>query len=112
MPLTCNLFWDVYLHRKAVLRRGPPWLAGTIVQTDDIVAQIETDKVTIDMRYTGSKPGALKSLQISEGQEVEVNQVVGVVDDDVAAVEAAGGTSAQHVRPSLSKSVSMMWFNV
>lgn len=70
------------------------------MQTDDIVAQIETDKVTIDMRYTGSKPGILKSLQISEDQEVEVDQVVGIVDDDDAAVEAAGGASKQHVRPS------------
>lgn len=73
---------------------------GSIVQTDDIVAQIETDKVTIDMRYTGSKPGVLKSLQISEDQEVEVDQVVGVVDDDDAAVEAAGGVSAANAATS------------
>lgn len=75
------------------------WAAGDVVQTDDVVAQIETDKVTIDMRYTGSKPGLLKSLQISEDQEVQVDQVVGIIDDDVTAVEAAGGVAAQHVRP-------------
>eukprot|EP00892_Ulva_mutabilis_P009989 jgi/Ulvmu1/7362/UM036_0022.1 len=64
---------------------------GDVVKTDDVIAMIETDKVSIDVRYTGSQIGILKSLQISEGQEVEVDQVVGVVDDDVSAVAAAGG---------------------
>ena len=76
--------------------------AGDLVNTDDVIAVIETDKVSIDLRYTGSKPGILKSLQISSDQEVEVDQVVGVVDDDAAGVEAAGGASPKPVRSTMS----------
>lgn len=58
---------------------------------DDILALIETDKVTIDVRYTGSKPAVLKSLSLAPEDTVTVGQTVAVFDDDPAAVEAAGG---------------------
>lgn len=65
--------------------------AGDVVMTDDILALIETDKVTIDVRYSGSKPAVLKSMTISPEDTVTVGQTVAVYDDDEAAVAAAGG---------------------
>jgi pyruvate/2-oxoglutarate dehydrogenase complex dihydrolipoamide acyltransferase (E2) component len=65
------------------------------VKSDEVIALIETDKVTIDVRYTGSQPGVLTSLGIGADDTVTVGQVVGVVDDDPSAVEAAGGAEVR-----------------
>ena len=47
---------------------------------DDILLQIETDKVTIDVRYTETKPGKIKEFLVSEDDTVTVGQQVCVVD--------------------------------
>jgi hypothetical protein len=40
------------------------------VQVDDVVAQIETDKVTIDVKYTASSPGERRETgEPSEGEQ-------------------------------------------
>ena len=46
----------------------------------DIIAQIETDKVTIDVRYTEAKPGKVKEILISKDDTVAVGQHVAVVE--------------------------------
>lgn len=48
---------------------------GDVVQEDDVVAQIETDKVTIDVKFTG-KSGKITSLAVAEGDTVVVGQKV------------------------------------
>lgn len=48
---------------------------GDVVQEDDIIAQIETDKVTIDVKFTG-KSGKITSLSVAEGDTVVVGQKV------------------------------------
>lgn len=53
--------------------------AGDAVGTDDIVLQIETDKVTVDVRYTTGKPGKLKEMLVKEEDTVAVGQKVAVV---------------------------------
>lgn len=68
--------------------------AGDLINTDEVIALIETDKVTIDVRYTASEPGVIKSISMAEGDTVTVGQVVAVVDNDPEAVKAAGGGGA------------------
>ena len=46
----------------------------------DIIAQIETDKVTIDVRYTEAKPGKIKEILINKDDTVAVGQDVAVVE--------------------------------
>lgn len=67
---------------------------GQVVQSDEVIAIIETDKVTIDVRYTGSKPAVLTSIKLSPEDTVTVGQVVATVDDDEGKVSEAGGASA------------------
>jgi len=54
---------------------------GDAVGTDDIVLQIETDKVTVDVRYTTGKPGKLKEMLVKEEDTVAVGQEVAIVTE-------------------------------
>lgn len=47
-------------------------ITGDVVKEDDIIAQIETDKVTIDIKYTGKQPGKITQLMIKEQDVVQV----------------------------------------
>ncbi len=44
---------------------------GDSVNPDDIIAQIETDKVTIDIKYTGNQPGKVTAMHIKEQEVVQ-----------------------------------------
>lgn len=55
------------------------WLAlnlshasGDAVKEDDIIAQIETDKVTIDVKYTSKAPGVVSAMLVGSGDVVQV----------------------------------------
>lgn len=68
--------------------------AGDVVKEDDILLQIETDKVTIDVRYTGSEAGTVKEILVKEDDTVSVGQEVVIVEtgnvpDDASAAEEA-----------------------
>ena len=52
---------------------------GEAVAADEVIAQIETDKVTIDVRAPFS--GKITSLEVKEGQSVVVGQVVAKVEE-------------------------------
>ncbi|GAX81203.1 hypothetical protein CEUSTIGMA_g8635.t1 [Chlamydomonas eustigma] len=54
--------------------------AGDPVKEDDIIAQIETDKVTIDVRFTSKGTGTLTAMLVSPGDVVQVGQMVAKVD--------------------------------
>lgn len=54
--------------------------AGDLVKEDDVLLQIETDKVTIDVRYTESEPGTLTEYLCKEDDTVAVGQEVVKVD--------------------------------
>ena len=56
-----------------------------------MLLQIETDKVTIDVRYTESQPGTIKEYLVSEEDTVTVGQDVCIVDK--GATEGAGGSA-------------------
>ena len=53
--------------------------AGDPVKEDDVLLQIETDKVTIEVRYTESGEGTLKDMLVKEDDTVSVGQEVAVV---------------------------------
>lgn len=74
--------------------------AGDLIKTDEVIALIETDKVTIDVRYPGSKPGVVTSISIAADDTVSVGQAVAVVDDDPDKVAAAGGGGGGDDAPS------------
>jgi len=64
--------------------------AGDTVKEDDILLQIETDKVTIDVRYTESGGGVIKEYLVGEEDTVTVGQHVCVVDKGAAGFEEQG----------------------
>jgi pyruvate/2-oxoglutarate dehydrogenase complex dihydrolipoamide acyltransferase (E2) component len=68
--------------------------AGDSIRSDESVATIETDKVTIEVSYTGSKSGVLSSIHIAEGDKVTVGQAVATVDDSQDTQKAAGGAES------------------
>lgn len=64
------------------------WLKkdGEPVQRDEIVLELETDKVTMEVRAPGA--GVLKQLA-AEGDTVKIGQVVGQVDEAAQPAQAA-----------------------
>ncbi|KAG1673846.1 hypothetical protein FOA52_012871 [Chlamydomonas sp. UWO 241] len=64
---------------------------GDAVKEDDVIAQIETDKVTLDIKYTAKESGVLTHLLIADGDSVVVGQEVATVD--MGAVPAAGAAA-------------------
>ena len=59
---------------------------GDRVDEDEIIAQIETDKVTIDVKYQGSGAAVVKKYYVGEGDTVNVG-------DKLADLEEAEGGS-------------------
>jgi len=66
--------------------------AGEFVEADEIVARIETDKVTVDI--TSPVAGVIKSYFADEGDTVEVGADFYELDTDAAAGSAAPATPA------------------
>ena len=52
--------------------------------------QIETDKVTIDVRYTESSPGKIKEFLVKPEDTVTVGQEVAIIDKG-ASSDGGGG---------------------
>ena len=59
---------------------------GDVVVEDDVIAQLETDKVTIDVKYQKSVPGTIKAIHFAEGDTVEVGQAFADVEETPDAV--------------------------
>ena len=58
------------------------------MREDDVIAQIETDKVTFDIKYPHKTPGVVKAINFGEGDSVEVGQAFCTVDESAEAGEA------------------------
>ena len=74
-----------------------PTLAGDVLNDGDVIAQIETDKVTIDVRYTEAKPGKLKELLVAADDTVTVGQPVCTVEQVRRGTCASGDGSRSRV---------------
>ncbi|KAI8465043.1 MAG: dihydrolipoamide succinyltransferase [Monoraphidium minutum] len=67
---------------------------GDSVMPDDIIAQIETDKVTIDVKYTATSPGAVTAVMVKDGDTVVVGQAVCKVEQGAAGAAPAAAAPA------------------
>lgn len=67
------------------------WLknVGDRVERDEPLFEISTDKV--DSEIPASASGILREILFQEGETVEINTVVAVIDDEGGAVQDAGG---------------------
>ncbi|MDQ7002179.1 MAG: dihydrolipoyllysine-residue succinyltransferase [Ghiorsea sp.] len=78
------------------------WLkdVGDDVHVDDIIAEIESDKIT--MEITATESGVLKEQLAAEEDTVEPEQVIGLIDTSVAVAEQADTTkeSKEEVKPT------------
>lgn len=76
-------------------RAPPPCPAtGDLVREDDVIAQIETDKVTFDVKYTQKTPGVVKAVMVGEGDNVVVGQAFCTVDESAEAAQAPSAAEA------------------
>src|SRR5512141_1998457 len=71
------------------------WLKkpGDKIQRDEPLFEISTDKVDAEIPAPAS--GVLKEIKVQPGATVQVNTVVGIIDDAMAA-----GTSAPAAKPA------------
>ncbi|KAK9810434.1 hypothetical protein WJX72_010663 [[Myrmecia] bisecta] len=70
---------------------------GDPVKEDDVLMQIETDKVTIDVRYTERQPGTIKEFLVKQDDTVSVGQPVATVTPGEGG--GAGGGEAKAEAP-------------
>lgn len=70
--------------------------AGDDVSTDEVIARLETDKVSIDVRSTGS--GKISAVNVKQGDTVHVGDVLFEGDD--AASGGGGGGKQQQQQPA------------
>jgi len=72
---------------------------GDTVKQDDIIVDLETDKVVLEIVATAT--GVLSSIDMEEGTNVTNNQVLGKIDTEAAAVtekQADAGSSAKSAK--------------
>ncbi len=76
------------------------WLKkpGDHVEKDEVIAEIETDKATMEL--VAFESGTLQQILVEEGKVVPIGEVIGMIGDGPAAAAAAGGTS----KPAEAKS--------
>jgi pyruvate/2-oxoglutarate dehydrogenase complex dihydrolipoamide acyltransferase (E2) component len=76
---------------------------GDAVKDGDVLAQIETDKVTIDVKYTEGQPGVVSKVLVKEEDTVEVGQECFVVDVGASGGKEAGGGGAEQQKAAPAK---------
>ncbi|MCF6355315.1 MAG: 2-oxoglutarate dehydrogenase complex dihydrolipoyllysine-residue succinyltransferase [Candidatus Polarisedimenticolaceae bacterium] len=78
------------------------WLksVGEAVALDEPLLELETDKVTIEVNAPAA--GLLKSIQVDEGEDVEIGAVLGLIAeaDSVAAESASSAAAEPKVSPA------------
>lgn len=72
--------------------------AGQAVKEDEVIAQIETDKVTIDIKAPSA--GTLEQLLVKPSDTVVAGQVVAVVGAGAAGAAPAAAATAQAAAPA------------
>ena len=65
------------------------WLKkpGDFVNVGDVLVELETDKVNLEVGAKGS--GVLEKIEVSEGQDVKVGDVLGTIDEKAEASKAS-----------------------
>src|SRR3954465_2572093 len=77
------------------------WLKaeGDAVARDEVIAKIETDKVTVDL--TAPNDGVLSRILVKKGQTANVGDVVPHIEEGAAG--AAKPKAAEQAKPEVSK---------
>ena len=65
-----------------------------------MIAQIDTDKVTIDIRWQSKVPGVVKEVLVAEGDNVTVGQAFANVEENADAAPVAAAKPAAEVQPA------------
>ncbi len=70
------------------------WLKGEgdAVARDEVIAKIETDKVTVDL--TAPTDGVLSQIKVKKGQTAQVGDVIGFIEEGAAAAPKAKAAEA------------------
>jgi len=76
---------------------------GDAVKTDELVVELETDKVTLEVNSPAD--GVISDLSLSEGDNVKVGDVIGLVEEGAVA-EVKEGTAPQEVENNNSEQPS------
>lgn len=91
--------------------------AGEAVQTDELLVELETEKVTLEVNAQSN--GVLTEIQINEGDTVEVGQVIAMLDSEAQATVTSSApspapssptpaTATTHASPSTGPMSGMM----
>lgn len=67
--------------------------AGDEVLKDELLVELETDKVTLEVNALAS--GILKEVKIAEGENVEVGQVLGILEEGEVSGKAAAAPAKE-----------------
>lgn len=70
---------------------------GDTVEEDETIAQIETDKVTIDVR--APQAGVITTILVSDEENVTVGQIIANIETDIAAALAKKAPAAAKAAP-------------
>jgi hypothetical protein len=65
---------------------------GAVVQADDILFEVETDKTTVEVE--AGSAGVIVEVRAAAGEAVPVGSVIAVIDSDVSAIPVAATVSA------------------
>ncbi len=73
------------------------WLKreGDTVNSGDVLAELETDKVNVEV--SAEQSGVLQKIVKQAGDEVSVGEVIGLIGEAAAAKGAAGATEAKEI---------------
>ncbi|HWZ92695.1 MAG TPA: 2-oxoglutarate dehydrogenase complex dihydrolipoyllysine-residue succinyltransferase [Polyangiaceae bacterium] len=76
------------------------WLKaeGEAVSRDEIIARIETDKVTVD--FTAPSDGVLTQIKVKKGQTAAVGDVIGLLEEGAAASASAKAPEPAKAEPA------------
>ena len=77
---------------------------GDFVEIDDVVVEIETDKVVLEV--PAEESGILSEISAEEGETVSEQQLLGMIDDDADAVDAKSNEAEEDTKEKVEESVS------
>jgi 2-oxoglutarate dehydrogenase E2 component (dihydrolipoamide succinyltransferase) len=96
------------LGESVVEARVARWLkkAGDQVDVGDPLVELETEKV--DLEVNADKRGVIASIAHQEGDDVKIGDVLGVIDENGAAVQATppGGNGSKKAAPTRDSGIA------
>ena len=73
---------------------------GDFVEIDDVVVEIETDKVVLEV--PAEESGVLSEISAEEGETVSEQQLLGMIDDDADAVDAKSNEAEEDTKEKVT----------